>query len=444
MTTELLPPLQVDHLHWDSIPTALQQRFNALLQDQEFVGACTRRDLIGIACQALRGDEDEARVSLSAIATFFAIAKASVQWQDERYRDTIRQNGCPKTLPPAAYAYITELVQAQFAEKKPVIYRLIQDAIKWRSQIELSADTLRYMCRDMPDVKRLIGLPMDNSRVHCDQRAVADFYDELEAVIDGIPAEFVYNVDEGGCSEWADRPAEMIVLVPADFDQDRIFVPTDRHSKRSTMVGCIAGDGSAMKMMIIVDIVTMEDDLQFYEYDPRKALMVSQSNTFMTTALFVKWADKVFFPRIEDNLLKAGYQGPAPLILDECSSHHPPEFLVECERRNIYALLLYPYSSDQCQALGLVTFGLVKRYLTQFTFDALPSAQSNKVVKMMGAWYQATAPHQIVSAWLSMGFMPIRGVDGVVHLKVDRNLARAVRGWGEENSQILPFGPADQ
>jgi hypothetical protein len=32
-------------------------------------------------------------------------------------------------------------------------------------------------------------------------------------------------------------------------------------------------------------------------------------------------------------------------------------------------------------------------------FDILPSTQSNKVVKMMGIWYRATAPHQVVSVW---------------------------------------------
>jgi hypothetical protein len=39
---------------------------------------------------------------------------------------------------------------------------------------------------------------MDRAWTTCDQSALADFFDELEAVIDGIPAAFVYNVDELG------------------------------------------------------------------------------------------------------------------------------------------------------------------------------------------------------------------------------------------------------
>jgi hypothetical protein len=173
---------------------------------------------------------------------------------------------------------------------------------------------------------------MDRSRVHCNQRAVPDFYDELEAELTRSMLS-LFNVDESGCSEWADKPAEIIVLVPADFDKDHIFVPTDHPSKQSTMVGCIAGDGNAMKMMTIVDRVTMEYDLRLYGYDPRKVLMVSQS---MTTTLFAKWADEVFFPTIEDHRLKTDCQRPALLILDGYSSLRPPEFLIECEWRNIY------------------------------------------------------------------------------------------------------------
>jgi hypothetical protein len=46
---------------------------------------------------------------------------------------------------------------------------------------------------------------MDYTRVQCDRNAIAAFYDELEVVIEGIPAEFVYNVDESRCSHWGER-----------------------------------------------------------------------------------------------------------------------------------------------------------------------------------------------------------------------------------------------
>jgi hypothetical protein len=105
-------------------------------------------------------------------------------------------------------------------------------------------------------------------------------------VIEGIAAECVYNVNESGCSQWADKPAEIIVLVPTDHAKDRVFLLIDRHSGPPMMVGCIVGGGSAMKSMIIVDRAAMEDDLLLFGYDPRKVLMVSHSKAFIITALF--------------------------------------------------------------------------------------------------------------------------------------------------------------
>jgi hypothetical protein len=210
-----------------------------------------------------------------------------------------------------------------------------------------------------------------------------------------------------------ERAAEMRVLVPADFPGDRVNVPVRRHSKRSTIVGCIARDGGVMRCVMIVDRVTMEADLALFGYSGDKVLMVTQQNAFMTTALFDMWVNEVFFPTIERRRQKEGHQGPALLILDGLGSHHSPEFLQECEQRNIYTLFLVRHSSDQTQPLDLVRFSLLKRSFGQYTFDILPTAQSNKIVKIMGAWYQATAPHQVVSAWILMGLVPFRGKDGV-------------------------------
>jgi hypothetical protein len=73
MTTKLLPPIDVDKLRWDSIPVQWRQQFNALLHDEEFIGAANPRDQVGIVCRTLRGNEDEPHAPLSVIADFFGI-----------------------------------------------------------------------------------------------------------------------------------------------------------------------------------------------------------------------------------------------------------------------------------------------------------------------------------------------------------------------------------
>jgi hypothetical protein len=49
---------------------------------------------------------------------------------------------------------------------------------------------------------------MERERVQYNQEAVAGFYDKLEAVCEDVPAEFIWNVDQSGCSTWADKQEE--------------------------------------------------------------------------------------------------------------------------------------------------------------------------------------------------------------------------------------------
>jgi hypothetical protein len=147
MTTELLPAFDLDDLHCDSVSPSLRPRFNALLQDEDFVGASTRRDQIGVAMCSLREDEDKKLVAFSVLSVFFGTVKTSIEWQARRYHGAIRGNGRLRTLPEAAYTYITEVIQVRFTEKKPVTYRLFQDAIEWHFQLSMPTDTLHHICR---------------------------------------------------------------------------------------------------------------------------------------------------------------------------------------------------------------------------------------------------------------------------------------------------------
>jgi hypothetical protein len=61
--------------------------------------------------------------------------------------------------------------------------------------------------------------------------------------------------------------------------------------------------------MVIVDRVTMEADPNLDGYDEDAVLMVSQQNMFMTTILFEKWANDVFFPTIECKRAQASAKG---------------------------------------------------------------------------------------------------------------------------------------
>jgi hypothetical protein len=139
---------------------------------------------------------------------------------------------------------------------------------------------------------------MDLERVAADPAVIDAWYQELAANIEGVPRQFIFNVDEAGCCDYADK-RELTVLVPLDFPEPSIPIPVDRHSKRSTLTACLAADGYRMKQLIIVDRVTCEDEVRSYGYDRSNVYIASQAHAFMTQRLFELWAAEVFFPAIE-------------------------------------------------------------------------------------------------------------------------------------------------
>jgi hypothetical protein len=145
MTTQLVARIELENLRWTAVPVALQPRFNALPHEEESIGATTRPDQIEYTCHLMREDPSEARGSLSVITEFFGVPKGSVDWDSHRYRATVMANDRPRTLPHEAYPYVAEVVRERFAERKPVSYRLLHNAIEWRFGISSRLDTRPYL-----------------------------------------------------------------------------------------------------------------------------------------------------------------------------------------------------------------------------------------------------------------------------------------------------------
>jgi hypothetical protein len=434
-----IPAMNLDRLQLEQVPDQLRDRFNELMLHFDFLEAKTLREQIHIACDVLRREETGQVISYEAIGAFFNMSRAAIHNHCHRPL-AINAPGRPRILPPQAIDMIKTIVTNRFTEKKPVSYLEIMDALQYFFQIGLSADTTRHICRTIPGVRSIWGIPMEGTRVEVDPAKIEDFYDELEALIEDVPAAFIFNMDESGCSDWADK-REIRVLVPDTFVGSFIHIPVDRNSKRSTLVGAIAADGTALKPMVVVDRVTMETDLTLVGYDSEKVDMVTQPNAFINALLFERWAEEIFFPYVEAQRIARGdYQGPAVLIMDGCSAHTTEAFETEAEARNIKIIFLVPHSSDQTQPLDLVTFSLMKRYYSSQTFDHLPSKQSNQVVKMMGSWIQATPPHLVVSAFMAMGMVPFKGRDGKNYMRIDRSKICRVRGWTGGEPPVVNLG----
>jgi hypothetical protein len=171
--------------------------------------------------------------------------------------------------------------------------------------------------------------------------------------------------------------------------------------------------------------------------------IVTQANAFMTSRLFEVWAERVFFPAVEERRHESSYTGKVVLLMDGPGAHHTDQFMQDCRDRNIDVVFLVAHSCDQTQPLDLITFALLKQRYSASRFGRLAAPQSNKLVRILAAWFAASAPHYNVEAFMNAGLIPVDR-DGVMYLEVHPEHARRLRGFPPGGGAIPPAPfPAD-
>jgi hypothetical protein len=77
----------------------------------------------------------------------------------------------------------------------------------------------------MDSVKAIVGRPMEVERVAVSPDQISEWFDRLSSIVDGIPREFVFNMDETGCSDSTDS-REVRVIAPIGYPEPWIAVPS--------------------------------------------------------------------------------------------------------------------------------------------------------------------------------------------------------------------------
>jgi hypothetical protein len=145
--------------------------------------------------------------------------------------------------------------------------------------------------------------------------------------------------------------------------------------------------------------------------------------------------DRIFFPLIGQRRNELNYHGNVLLLMYGLGLHHTDRFLEQCTEHLVEVLFLVPHASDQTQPLDLLTFALMKQRYSASKFQRLTNPQSNQVVRILGAWFAASAPHHNVEAFMSLGLIPFRE-SNCCFLRVDRERARRVREWPRTSGGI--------
>jgi hypothetical protein len=209
---QLRAPLQID---WEPLATAI--RGDVLMAFQNgaaFMSAMTARGQCDHTCRILREGRTPA-VPFSMIRRIFAMNQGTVKRHYRRYleeRQTPSHNGRPSILNEEQHAQLVAEIERVYACERPLMTGGIQEFIRNQFHRTLNETTLAHMLAREPRLKSCVGIPMESTRLAVTPEQIEAFFHEAIQIIEGVPAHFVFNMDEMDHQEWADRNNRICIV----------------------------------------------------------------------------------------------------------------------------------------------------------------------------------------------------------------------------------------
>jgi hypothetical protein len=408
----------------DGVSERTAALFSTLTTKREWTDAATYREQVHVAVTDLCHTN---HCPLTEVARLFGKNRGTIQRTFEKSLGDPQSFGRPTILDSSMKRRLFAFVRERYESKHPATYDDLLDFCSDTLEVNILPNTLRHMISESSEVRVVTGVPMEKERVACDPAEVDKFYRAIARAICDAPASLVFNCDEAGFQEWADR-RDISVIVPNSYQGEKIEMPTDRSTKRCSLLGCISADGSVVKPLMIVSRKTSELELYEIGYTPDKVTLRFQESGFMNTALFEQWMMDEFLPLVRARREKLGYVGPAFLILDGMSAHDSDWFFCACDDAGVVPIFLPPHSSDQTQALDLGIFGIQKMAMGRIHPPEWLTPQTQILMKILGAWQAVTTPPNVVSAFSQMGLSMHWDAEHQCNcVRVVRDLARKLR-----------------
>lgn len=399
----LLPKLMVKQFEGNDDELAA---FNFAIKQIDYVMAGSFCEQIGVLCSHLR--KPPLRVSYERIGNLFDESRHLIWDMEKNYLRGPGIDGRPLTLNEEELQTLKEYLDCLMFNPAFPIYPTfpeIADLICEKFHKYVSLDTLRHIVYNKYSkyYKTCIGKPMDANRIEANLNEIETNLYELSQKVYGVPASFVFNLDEMGQADYADSQ-ETTVLVPISYTQPTAMYPIDRTSKRATCLACISPNGIGCIPQYCITRATIESDL--YKYVPHESLQVVHTDTgFVNTASFLHWMNTCFLPNLRSLRQKYNYFGRAVLIMDGYKSHDNAISQINLVRENLVIHYLTAHTSDQSQPLDLGIFGCMKRYESSFKNIPGLSTSANQIIKIHKSFYEAANPINCRSAFREMGIV---------------------------------------
>lgn len=378
--------------------------YNFAISQQEFIYARSFCEQVGILCSYLRNSSID--VSFSRIGNIFGVTRSTIFDQLKNYIRGNSVNGRPPVLTDDEVFDLISYIQNCHINNEYAIYpsfQDIQDYIYEQFHKDIRYNTLynliTYELSDIFETRK--AKPMEMARMEVPTNLIEENINQLRREIEGIPLEFIMNLDEMGQQEFEDAEVKT-VIVPKGFKDSFAPYPIERKGDRSTVLATINDLGVFGRPLFAVKRTF--GDLEVYRKLPLNSLeIVHTKKGYVNTRAFQLYIKTIFIPTLLQMREAYNYQGQAILIMDNYEPHVIAIQNLHLENYNVTVHFLPPHASDQVQPLDTEIFGLMKRAMINYRNDAKASMLTNQIWKIHNSLYQCCIPGHCKSAFKSIG-----------------------------------------
>ena len=174
--------------------------FNQAISQDTFLYAVTFNQQLGFLCEFLRSGS--LKVKNRQIGYVFAVSRQKAQKCHIKFLRGEGIDGRPPILTPDELQIIEEEIKKQHQNSLyPTVNEITQSIIKNFKKF-LYTDTIRHILRNKfkNTFKSITGVPLEDNRFNSKILEIENNINQLGRSINGLPIQFIFNIDEIGVS----------------------------------------------------------------------------------------------------------------------------------------------------------------------------------------------------------------------------------------------------
>ena len=413
----------------------MQPVFRRLVEDEGFRDIKTFRGQV-VYAKIFVEDEAELEKDLpnTELARFFDVP------HDQSIRAILKANDVDATfmgrkskLSDADYDDITQWIATATADKNPLTLGDIVARLLEKNR-ETTKEAVRKGLKRRDAFKIIEASPVNACRLRIDDEKVLRFHQTTEALLRDVPAAFVFNMDETGINEYANAKKKQVV-VPKSDPREKMDYPVERNTKSSTLVACIAADGTGIPPLLVVKHRTFREIIEEMCWTEEKVTFAHSDSGFITREIFMRWLREVFIPNVNERRERIGNMGQrAYLLMDNCQSHKSTDITRLCTDNNVEIVYFPANATHIFQPLDLCFFAAFKKKVISIVEAGIQDDQSERVLKILDSWDGVKKVATIRTSFRMAGYV-YRRAGGRVLVSYKREAVRNLEGNEEPAPQ---------